>query len=90
MAKRLLALILFVLLAVGLPLFLYDSLRAQDLPPLPSIPAERRLFDADRDKLFDNLKARIDVADPTEKIEVIILFEQPLDQLDFGALSKSR
>jgi len=88
MVKRLLAPVLLALLVAGSLFFLRDVLRAQGPPPHAQVPPEKRLFDADGNKLFDNLEARIAPAGPWERFEVIVLFHEPLEELDFEGLHR--
>ena len=85
MSKRFLGLALLPLLVVGVLLLLWGTLSAQG-PPFNPVPPERRLFDADGNKVFDNLDALIAPAGPQEPFEVIVLFTRPLEEVDFAGL----
>ena len=68
-------------------LFSQTAVFGQGRPPLPQVPPER-LFDADRNKIFDNLEARMAPVAPQQPFEVIVLFHQPLEELDFEGLQQ--
>ena len=65
-----------------------QAIFGQARPTFPQVPQDKRLFDADGDKIFDNLEARIAPAAPEESFEVIVLFQQPLEELDLEGLQQ--
>ncbi len=80
-------------LAIALALLVYafvsDSpvVSGQEPPPLP--PNERRGFDADGNKVFDNLEFTMAGAAPQDSLGVIIQFNQDLDRVDFAGLRQA-
>ena len=94
--KALAAAALVLVLALGLTLFLFAAspTSAQSPQPKPKkvaaeeIPAEKRLFDADGDKLYDNLDHKMVKSADTKDLKVVVLFNQPLDQVDLKKLRK--
>ena len=80
-------------LAIALALLVYafvsDSpvVLGQEPPPLP--PQERRGFDSDGNKIFDNLEFTIAAAAPQDSLAVIVLFNENPDRVDFPALRQA-
>jgi serine protease AprX len=57
--------------------------------PIPSsVPRPLLHADADGDRIFDDLEARLERADPTSPIPALVLFDAPLAQLDLEALRR--
>jgi serine protease AprX len=71
----------------GVLLFRELAVFGQGGPPLP--PPAERIADTDRNKIFDNLDAAIAPASPAVPFRVIVLFTNPLDQVDFPGLRRA-
>jgi serine protease AprX len=85
-------LVLAMALVAALALVGVRSTSAQAPPPGPrpvaadDIPNESRFFDADGDKVYDNLENRMGQSPPGEALDVVVLFNQPLDEVNFQGL----
>ena len=85
-------LVLAIVLGAGLALYAVGPTAAQAPPPGPrsvaleDIPSQSRLFDADGDKVYDNLEHRMDQTPSGISLDVVVLFDRPLDQIDFQGL----
>ena len=79
--------VVLALLALLL-VFSQPAVFGQGRPPFPQVPPEKRHFDADRNKIFDNLEARTAPAAPQQPFKVIVLFQRPLEELDFEGLRR--
>ena len=89
-----LVLVLALALGAGLVLFAVGTTSAQEPPPgsklvdLEDIDEDDRFFDDDDDKVFDNLEREMDEAGPGKGLDVIVLFNQPLDEIDIPGLRR--
>jgi serine protease AprX len=74
-----------------LALALAPARGAADGLPLPRPPVPRALLhaDGDGDRIYDDLEARLERADPSAPVPVLILFDMPLAQVDLAGLRRN-
>ena len=85
-------LVLALALGAGLAFLAARPTAAQEPPggpkgvKLEDIPRQSRFFDADGDKVYDNLEHQMGQVGAGRALDVVVLFDRPLDQVDFQGL----
>lgn len=81
-----------LILAVVVAVLALGSTSAQESPPKPKrvaleeVEENKRFFDEDNDKVFDNLEHRIDNQGPGKAHDVVVLFQKPVEEVNLNEL----